>query len=105
MNVTKRSFPVDYFEITDVENLDPVTVFLQDFGTGQGRITVECWGNAWSCYFGGMGTNTIRQFVASAGTDYLVNKLTGQLHKQTKRNEAYLRKIVDAVKAALQVTQ
>ena len=54
--------------ITGAPRLDPITVFLEDFGrrdcptesdpsyqTAQGKITVNCWDNSWNAYWGGMG--------------------------------------------------
>jgi len=79
--------------------LDAITVFFQDFNPGQGRVVVECFGEAWTAYFDAMGGNTIRQFVSTAGVDYLTNKLSRP--KQTKTTEKYLRRIVEAVKADL----
>jgi hypothetical protein len=76
--------------------LDDITIFFQDFELGQGRIVVECYGEAWSAYFGAMGAKTIRQFVETCGPDYLTNKLSRP--KQTKTTDKYLRRIVDAIK-------
>lgn len=82
--------------------LDPITVFLQDLGPGRGRITLECYGSAWSSYFGAMGDgNTIQKFVRDAGLDYLAGKFAAPTLKNRKQDEAYLRKILAAVKAAL----
>lgn len=78
---------------------DPITVFFQDFELGKGRIVVECYGEAWSAYFGAMGGNTIRQFVQTAGPDYLTNKLSRP--KQSKTTEKYLHRLVEAIKADL----
>lgn len=43
-------------------NLDPVTLHLRDLG-GRGHVVVECFGAAWSCYFGAIGGGTLRRFV------------------------------------------
>lgn len=74
--------------ITEVERLDPVTVFLEDFGrrdspteknpayqTAQGKITISCYGQSWTAYWGGMGPRTVAEFVAQAGWDYVLNCL------------------------------
>lgn len=66
--------------ITGVERLDPVRVMLQDIEPGKGRITIECYGQAWSASWGGMGCSYSRDdvaaFVALMGTDYIVNCLS-----------------------------
>jgi len=101
MNIV-NSVNVRAFEIVDLADLDPITVFLQDLGPGRGRITVECYGSAWSAYFGAMGSATgIQGFVRDAGEDYLVNKFHAPTLKARKRDEAYLKRILTAVKAVL----
>lgn len=50
-----NSAKTEAFTIFDAPKLDPVTVVLQDLGPGCGRLMVECWGSAWSAYWGGMG--------------------------------------------------
>jgi hypothetical protein len=95
---------VEAFLISGLEEqgLDPVTVTLQDVVPGKsGVIMVECYGDAWSAYFGAMSSPNIRAFVKSAGVDYLANKLRGPLQKDTKRNQKYRERIVTAIKAVL----
>lgn len=83
-------------------SLDIITVFWQDFGVGQGNVTIICWGAAWTCYFGGMGGNTIREFFSNADVGYLVNKLGNtQWLKASKKHDAYLGRLIVAVKQSL----
>jgi hypothetical protein len=89
------------FEISDIPALDPVRVHLEDLKPDAGRITVDCYGSAWTAYFGSMSGDTIAQFVSRADTDYLVTKLFSEFSKRTKREEAYLTRLVNAVKAVL----
>lgn len=84
--------------IEDVPGLDPVTVFLQDFGGGRGRLTVECYGEAWTAYWGAMHAE-LRKFVTSCELDYLATKM--QRPRETKRGREYLLRILAAVQAAL----
>lgn len=91
-------------EIPEQAGLDKITVFWQDWDPGKGAVTITVWGCAWNCYFGGMGSDTIREFFASVGTGYLVQKLgTTQWLKNSKRHEDYLSRIVNAVKKVLAV--
>lgn len=75
--------------ISDVPRLDPITVFLEDFGlrdcghaddpnykTGSGKITINCWDKSWNAFWGGMGPRTVAQFVAGCGSDYVLNCLS-----------------------------
>lgn len=39
--------------ITGAQNLDPITVFLEDLAPCKGKITVSCWGKCWTAYWGG----------------------------------------------------
>lgn len=56
--------------------LDPVTVYLNDIGPRQGKITIECYGQSWSAYWGGMGDRTIAEFFCSCDAHYLAGKLS-----------------------------
>jgi hypothetical protein len=93
---------VSAFEIPEQDALDSICVYFTDYELGKGHITITCFGNAWTSYFGAMGEKTIREFVSEAGWDYLVNKLgSSQVLKQNKHAESYLTRIVKAVKAEL----
>lgn len=59
--------------IKDLEQLDPITVFAEDFGNNkQGKIIVECYGKTWSAYWPAMGAS-LMDFFISAGDDYILN--------------------------------
>lgn len=87
--------------IDDIPGLDPIHVFWVNSERGKGSITVICYGSAWTAYFGAMGESTIQQFVADVGVDYLVVKMQSSTLKQGKRHEAYLSKVIMAVKQSL----
>lgn len=91
-----RTFTVSAVEISKVDpTLDPVTVYYHDFLPGQGRVIIETFGMAWSCYFGAMGNRNIQQFVKEASVEYLVGKL--MRHKELKRDIARLTRIIRAL--------
>lgn len=71
------------FRVTDVENLDPVTIMLEDFEPGKGKIVIECWGRSWSSFWPAMGGRTISEFFTSCNDDYLIRNLA----PQTKTHE------------------
>ena len=86
--------------ITKSKVLDPITVFLEDFEEGKGAITIVCYGQAWNAYWGAMGGRTIVEFVCAFDEDYIANRLGA-----SRRDEAYVLKIVRAVKEALSQEQ
>jgi hypothetical protein len=61
--------------ITDIKNLDPISVYLEDFNDGRGKLIITCWDKSWSYYWGGMGTRNLKEFILSADNHYLSRKL------------------------------
>ena len=74
------------YVITDVKTLDPVTVYVTNYKLGQGKMVVECYGEAWSVYWGRMGERCLQEFVLSCNNDYIVNKMI-EKHTQTDFDE------------------
>lgn len=91
-------------EITDAPNLDPIRVLFHDDEAGGGRVIITCWNLAW-CNRWGAPSMPIRKFFAKADTDYLVNSLKARDFVSSQRRmsdqEAYLTRIVDAIKQAI----
>lgn len=81
---------------------DPMNIFLQDFEPGQGRVVVECVGDAWAAYFNAMGKDRkIIDFLAELGEDYLAQKLDPSDGVTTKRERYRLADIAnDIIKTA-----
>ena len=74
MKITEST--VKKITITNVQDLDPVSVIAEDFGPGQGKITITCFGEAWSHYWSHMGeTNKLADFFCSCDEHYLARKL------------------------------
>lgn len=86
-------------------DLDPIRVILYDYGDERGRmIVVECFGDAYSHYWGRMGQESVREFVCSCDEDYLVDKLIpNHLHgtRLEKHQRLHLQRIVRRVREAL----
>ncbi|MGQ5522663.1 hypothetical protein ACUHMQ_05300 [Chitinimonas sp. PSY-7] len=56
--------------------LDPITVYIENYKPGQGKITIECSGDAWSSSWGAMGGNrNLEQFFLGCGCHYLARNL------------------------------
>lgn len=66
---------VDLMEIPAQDGLDPIRVIFCDHEPGKGTLIVQCYSQAWTCYFGGMGKDTLREFVASVDRHYLSGAL------------------------------
>ena len=62
--------------ITDIKLLDPISVYLEDYGAGRGKITITCFNDSWSNYWGSMGENTIAQFITKCDNHYLSKKFS-----------------------------
>jgi len=103
---------VQKFKITEVKNLDPVNVFLEDFEPGKGEIIIECYGKAWSVYWGAMGSKPISVFFCYVDNNYIIGKLDGGLCSRVYESPddevgtpnyqyEYLSRIIDTVKEAL----
>lgn len=67
---------VEKLTISDVEHLDPINVIFEDYGPKRGKVTIEVYGDAWSYFWSNTGRETIKEFFATAGEDYLVSKLS-----------------------------
>lgn len=67
---------VTKYYATNLDKLDPVGYTLEDFGSNQGKITIDCYGESWTAYFGSMGCNSISEFILSCDEYYLANKLS-----------------------------
>lgn len=87
------------FTITEAKALDPVTVFIRDTGPSAGSMTIICYGEAWTAYWGAMGGRTVLEFVRTCDADYIANKMRRDGAKKAENN--YLLRIVSAVLAAI----
>ena len=75
MKVTTST--VQKIVITDVPRLDPISVYIEDFGPQRGKITISCWTDSWTNGWGGMGNDyDMRRFFLSCDNDYLIRKFS-----------------------------
>lgn len=94
---------VQAFTIFDAPRLDPITVVLQDVGPGCGRLLVECYGCAWSGYWGAMGNRDIMGFLSDCSPGYIADRMHPNDRRMTKREAAYMERIINAVHSALRL--
>ena len=93
--------------ITKARSLDPITVVLRDLEPGKGQLLIECYGRAWSAYWGAMGSKSVAEFVRTADEGYVMNCLVRGNRAIVTRDrvqeldEAYVLRIVIAVCVAL----
>lgn len=71
------------FTISDVERLDPVRVMIENYEPGKGRITVTCFGKAWTGAWFAMGGDTVQEFIKRVSNDYLIGYFDPQLQSTT----------------------
>ena len=67
------------FTISEVERLDPVRVMIENYDPGKGRITITCYGQAWTGAWFAMGGDTVQEFIKRVSNDYLIGYFDPQL--------------------------
>ncbi|WP_025903447.1 hypothetical protein [Tatumella sp. UCD-D_suzukii] len=70
--VTVEKTDVLSFIISGVERLDPVRVMIENYGPGRGRITITCYGKAWTGAWFAMGEDSVQEFIKRVSNEYLI---------------------------------
>lgn len=73
---------IEKITITDVDGLDAIGVYLEDFGEGRGRLVIECFGKAWSNYWPAMWASLVDFIIGASSVDYIANKLKGDVNQR-----------------------
>ena len=64
--------------LMESHGLDPLCIFLEDYPRRSdsccGKVTVECYGKAWSNYWPAMGDQTVAEFFTTCDADYVAKK-------------------------------
>ena len=93
-------------KLENLDDMDPLGVYLEDFSPGRGLIMIETGGAAYCAYWESHGRERVADYFLACENDYLVNKLrpdrAGALKKEDSES---LSKIIDNVKMALSLTQ
>jgi len=71
-----ESSQVRKLKLYDIDRLDPVSIFLEDFTRGAGQITICCYGEAWTSYWGAMGDQSIAEFFCGCDEHYISKNLS-----------------------------
>ncbi|CCO46661.1 conserved hypothetical protein [Vibrio nigripulchritudo SOn1] len=74
--------------LTNLERLDPITVYLEEFSPKEGRIVIHCWGKAWAAFWPAMGDRGIAQFFIDCDNPYLAKNLDSELKAEIHDYEA-----------------
>lgn len=67
------------FTISEVERLDPVRVMIENYEPGKGRITITCYGKAWTGAWFAMGGDSVQKFIMRVSNEYLIGYFDPQL--------------------------
>lgn len=79
MSITIEKMDVLSFSITGAERLDPVRVMIENYEPGKGRITVTCYGQAWTGAWFAMGGDSVQEFIKRVSNEYLIGYFDPQL--------------------------
>lgn len=90
--------------------LDPVTVYVEQYRPGSSRMTVQCYAQAWTAFWGSHGHNPLEEFVCSAHAEYVADGLKWGnngliLKRREKDSYTYLVRIVRAIQAHFHETE
>lgn len=69
---------VEKIRIEDIHaphRLDPVEIIVENFDEGAGKITISCYGEVWTGFWGSMG-GTVEEFFQRVSNDYLIDKMS-----------------------------
>lgn len=82
MKITATQVTKLVFSNLTAYNLDPVSVYLEDFGlshlasgSNQGSVVIECYGKSWAARWGAIGNRTVSDFIQSSDAGYLAGCL------------------------------
>lgn len=89
--------------LKQMTSLDDISVILEDLGPGQGKITVECFGLAWSKHWTTMGEMSVSQFIAQSNAAYIACKLQPQPIPAMRFQ--YLCRLVRAIQQGIEMVQ
>jgi hypothetical protein len=94
---------VTMIDIEGADRLDPISVVLENFEPGKGRVTIRCYAQSWAlnAYWGAMSGKSVEEFIMDCHPEYVMGCLTWGRQPVKKRDEAYFVRVVRAVQQAL----
>ena len=88
MSVTVEKIDVLSFVITGAERLDPVRVMIENYEPGKGRITITCYGKAWTAAWITMCGEDVQTFIKLVSNDDLIDNFEPQLRSTVADDNA-----------------
>lgn len=79
MSIAVEKIDVLAFTVTGAERLDPVRVMIENYEPGKGRITITCYGKAWTGAWFAMGGDSVQVFIKRVSNEYLIGYFDPQL--------------------------
>ena len=86
MKITKIN--VEQFTISDIKDLDPVHVIMEDIAPSHGKILIQYCDKAWSSEWSAMSGQTIKQFFCTCDNHYLAKNLAPHMHSTVLDEDA-----------------
>lgn len=74
--------------LTELVNLDPVEVIADNIAEHKGKVTMTCYNQSWTAYWGSTGCDSVEEFFCSAGNDYLIGCLSPMLTSRIADKDA-----------------
>lgn len=66
---------VTALRLTGLDNLDPITVYLDNPEPGRGQITIRCWDTSWTAGWRGLSGRSVEKFFVAQNDHYLAKNL------------------------------
>lgn len=74
--------------LSELDNLDPITVYLENPEPGRGTITIRCWDACWSASWPSMSGRRVEEFFVTRDDHYLAKNLSSIPEEVTVEGEA-----------------
>lgn len=74
MRVTKST--ATKIIISNVNGLDPIAVYVENHEACKGKVTITCYGKAWTAYWSAMSHATLEEFFCDSHIEYLAENLS-----------------------------
>ncbi|MCF1458159.1 MAG: hypothetical protein LPH21_11580 [Shewanella sp.] len=79
---------IQRLNISEVDELPPLTVITENFAPGKGKIIIQLDGDTWSSYWPAMGGRTVEQFFIDIDNDYAIKNLCWALSDTANDEQA-----------------